>query len=524
MSLHNNKTFDNYLIIHTDIDGLAYDINAIVKSCYPSNEVRVLQTDKNGQIIEQVHDLEILKLPVYMNIGLKESESDTAILVDVFFDVEDEESEKKYPLHFDFLVDERYGIKGTIKRRFYDLLCEVSGRTLPWGNLTGVRPTKIAMTMINEGCEDEQIIDYLNEAHRVSEQKINLSLDIAHKEKTLIDRIDCQNGYSLYIGIPFCPTTCLYCSFTSYPIVSWSKRLDEYLDALKKELDYVSNEFANINGSTERKNPDTIYIGGGTPTSLDEVHLEKLLKMITSSFDMKACKEFTCEAGRPDSITRQKLEIMYKYGVTRISVNPQTMQQKTLDLIGRRTTVDQVVDAFSMAREIGFDNINMDIILGLPGEGVEDVRDTLGKICKLGPDSLTVHSLAIKRASALKRRLDEIGIESLNNTDETMDLSSEAASKMNMKPYYLYRQKNMSGNFENTGFAKDGKEGLYNILIMEEVQTIVACGAGTVTKRVFNGDGPFGSIRIERCDNVKDVALYIEKIDEMIERKRQLFA
>jgi oxygen-independent coproporphyrinogen-3 oxidase len=210
--------------------------------------------------------------------------------------------------------------------------------------------------------------------------------------------------------------------------------------------------------------------------------------------------------------------VLYKHGVTRISINPQTFKQETLDIIGRRHTVEQVLDAYKMAREVGFDNINMDLILGLPGEMEDDVQRTIDKVVELAPDSLTVHSLAIKRASRLSQWIIEHGVKTLHNTDETMAIAARGAKALSMNPYYLYRQKNMSGNFENVGYAKEGKEGIYNILIMEEKQTIVALGAGSITKIVL----PDG--RIERCDNVKDVKLYIEKIDEMIERKKALFA
>ena len=263
---------------------------------------------------------------------------------------------------------------------------------------------------------------------------------------------------------------------------------------------------------------DTVYIGGGTPTTLEAEQLDRLIRNLKEIFDFSTVKEFTVEAGRADSITREKLEGLKKYGVTRISVNPQTMHDKTLQLIGRRHTVGQAVDAYHMARELGFDNINMDIILGLPGEDEADVAETIRQIEALSPDSLTVHSLAIKRASRLRRYMDEHQVFSIHNTDETMRMAAEGARTLSMQPYYLYRQKNMSGNFENVGYARDGKYGIYNILIMEELQTIVALGAGSITKRVF----PDG--RIERCDNVKDVALYIEKIDEMMERKQKLFA
>ena len=227
--------------------------------------------------------------------------------------------------------------------------------------------------------------------------------------------------------------------------------------------------------------------------------------------------EFTVEAGRADSITREKLEVLYKHGVQRISVNPQTMKDDTLKLIGRRHTVEQAKEAFQLAREVGFTNINMDLILGLPNETVEDVEETIRQVCELKPDSLTVHSLAVKRASKLGAWIEKNDISMLKNTDETMEVARKGALSMDMKPYYLYRQKNMAGNFENVGYATEGKYGIYNILIMEEKQTIVALGAGTISKRVY----PDG--RIERCDNVKDVAQYIERIEEMIERKKELY-
>lgn len=285
--------------------------------------------------------------------------------------------------------------------------------------------------------------------------------------------------------------------------------MQDYLDAVYKEIKFVSEFYKD-------KTLDTVYIGGGTPTTLEAEDLEWLISRLKAAFNFTTVKEFTVEAGRADSITREKLEVLKKYGVTRISVNPQTMKDETLKFIGRQHTVQQAKDAYRLAREVGLDNINMDIILGLPGEDEKDVQNTIDEIKALAPDSLTVHSLAIKRASRLSQWIIENGISTLNNTDSTMDIASKGASDMGMYPYYLYRQKNMSGNFENVGYAKPGKYGIYNILIMEEIQTIVALGAGSVTKRVF-GDG-----RIERCDNVKDVKLYIEQIDEMIERKRKL--
>ena len=556
---------DKVRIVRVDMPGLQYDINAIVRAFYPDKEVRVLEPG------EKVRDVSLLDLPVYMDVSIMDSD-------DVIPASPEEHPDIIFVNHTDqvagnceygtirvedrtyrYEIDPELGAKNSFKLALYDVMVEVTGRTLPWGNLTGVRPTKIAMTKMKQGMSDDEIIGYMKVRHKVSDVKANLALDIAHREDTLLKRIDHEHGYSLYIDIPFCPTTCLYCSFTSYPYAAWKKRIDEYLDALFKEIDYVSENIVTGTDITQERDhtradqgetyhgaglrsglcgyPDTIYIGGGTPTSLDEEHLERLLKYLTERIDVSKSLEFTCEAGRPDSITPGKLEIMKRYGVTRISINPQTMQQKTLDIIGRKTTPGQVTEAFLMAREAGFDNINMDIILGLPGEGVAEVSDTLGQISALKPDSLTVHSLAIKRASALKQHLDEIGIEALQNTEETMRLAREAAQSLGMEPYYLYRQKNMSGNFENTGYAIPGKEGLYNILIMEEVQSIVALGAGAISKRVDyempdsdesageDSDESTGTtpLAIRRCENPKDIDNYISRIDEMIRRKKELF-
>ena len=329
----------------------------------------------------------------------------------------------------------------------------------------------------------------MKETYYCSEEKALLAIDIARREKRILADIHYDKGYSLYIGIPFCPTTCLYCSFTSFPIFSWKTRVGEYLSALEKEIDFVRE-------ACRDKILDSVYIGGGTPTTLEPEEMRRLLKKIRESFDFSQVKEFTVEAGRADSITRDKLRVMKEYGVTRISVNPQTMNQETLDLIGRRHTVGQVEEAFRVAREEGFTNINMDLILGLPGE--------------------TKAHVAIKRASKMSLWIEENGLETLHNTDETMEIAAKGAGELGMKPYYLYRQKNMSGNFENVGYATEGNYGIYNILIMEEKQTIMALGAGTISKAVY----PDG--RIERCDSVKDVALYIEKIDDMIDRKRRL--
>lgn len=474
--------------VYTNKENYQYDLHSLIRAFYPEQEVKVY--DEAAFHEEQVSDN-------WITVRFLADRIEAVFAIGTV---------KEYTTIY---KNDANVTKNNHKLSLYHNLCDYTGKTLPWGNLTGIRPTKLPMAMLAEEKTDEAIIQSLKDTHAVSDEKAQLSLEIAKREKQILDNIHYRDGYSLYIGIPFCPTTCLYCSFTSYPIAIWRKRIKEYLQALFKEIDFISKAYKD-------KILDTIYIGGGTPTTLEPDELDALLGYVREKFDFRQVKEFTVEAGRADSITGEKLTVLKKHGVTRISVNPQTMKEETLKLIGRQHTVAQVREAFLMARETGFDNINMDIILGLPGELEEDVYNTIEEIKKLNPDSLTVHSLAIKRASKLNQWIEKNGIDTLRNTDNTMEIAQKGAYELNMRPYYLYRQKNMSGNFENVGYAREGKYGIYNILIMEEVQTIVALGAGSITKRVFD-DG-----RIERCDNVKDVALYIDRIDEMIQRKRDL--
>ena len=406
------------------------------------------------------------------------------------------------------LRDTKFDTKNDLKRNIYINLLKLGNKELPWGTLTGIRPTKIVMEMLENDMSLEDIKKHLKEVYLVSDKRIKLCTDTAKNEFNILKKIDYKNGYSLYIGIPFCPTRCLYCSFTSYSIAQWKKDTDTYVEALCKELLAVSKMY-------EGKKLQTIYMGGGTPTSLEGYQLSKILNVVKTNFDLSNLLELTVEAGRPDSITREKLEALKDVGVDRISINPQTMQQKTLDLIGRHHSIEDIYESYKLARDVGFENINMDFIIGLNGETLEDVIDSFTKVRTFAPESVTIHSLALKRAARLntenKREImDNDLILSMINT------ATDTCADLGLEPYYLYRQKNMAGNLENIGFSKPGKECLYNILIMEEKQTIIACGAGTSSKIVF-GDG-----RIERIENVKDPKLYIERLDEMIMRKESM--
>ena len=482
-----------------------YDIHSLVKAFYPKEDVYVSTKDKEKKE-EPVHyhmDVQFAPEEIIFSWKKVEPSEENANQTGITKRVAVEDTNRKET-------------KNSLKRTLYQLLSEYTGVELPWGNLTGIRPTKIPMALLEEGKSEEEIARYMKETYFTSAEKIKLSIEIAERELELLHKLDYEEGYSLYIGIPFCPTTCLYCSFTSYSMSAWKNRMDDYLSALEKELDYTAVKFAH-------KKLNSIYIGGGTPTTLNPKQLDRLIRKIKCSFDLSDLVEFTVEAGRPDSITKEKLMVLRNHDISRISINPQTMKQETLDLIGRHHTVQQTIDSFYLARELGFDNINMDLIVGLPGESLSDVADTMEVIRKLSPDNLTVHSLAIKRAARLNIQRERYQDFEIVNTADHIALTSKVAEEMGLSPYYLYRQKNMAGNFENVGYAAPGKAGVYNVLIMEEKQSIVACGAGASTKRVWVQPNPDGTHRIERAENVKDVAQYIARIDEMIERKSRLF-
>ena len=487
-----------------------YDIHSLIKAFFPEQYVGVSAEKKEYD--------EKIDIRMQVNYGEDTIQITWQEIVHANEDAQanekpGQEEVKEIPgetIQVDF--SDRVRTKNQLKQMLYRMLCDYTKRTLPWGNLTGIRPTKIPMKLLEEGKSREEIYRYMKDTYFASDEKIELATDIAERENAILKKIDYDNGYSLYIGIPFCPTTCLYCSFTSYPLVSWKNRVDAYLDALEKEIDYTAAKFYH-------KHLNSIYIGGGTPTTLEPYQLDRLIRKIKCSFDLSDCLEFTVEAGRPDSITREKLMAIREYPVTRISVNPQTMNQETLDIIGRRHTVEQTKEAFHLARELGYDNINMDLIVGLPGEDIHMVERTLEQVRELAPDSITVHSLAVKRAARLNIFKEKYQEMSFENNQEIMDLTMKTAYEMGMGPYYLYRQKNMKGNFENVGYAKVDKAGIYNILIMEEKQPIIALGAGGSSKLVFDHGQ-----RIERVENVKDVSNYISRIDEMIERKRTAIA
>lgn len=415
---------------------------------------------------------------------------------------------KEGDCHFE---DYRLG-RNDIKNLVYRILSEYTGMELPWGTLTGIRPTKLPMEMYEKGASKEDAIRYLKDTYLVSDEKAALCAVVAENEAEVLKDCDYDHTYSLYVGIPFCPSICAYCSFSSYPLSVWEKQVDAYLDALCREIEAASTMMGD-------RKLLTFYMGGGTPTSLTAAQMDRLLTCLETYFDLDHVQEKTVEAGRPDSITMDKLKVLKKHHIDRISINPQTMNQETLDLIGRRHTTAEVKTAFHMAREAGFSNINMDLIAGLPGETALHMQRTMDEIVALGPDSVTVHSLALKRAAFLNQNREQFPVAGADEVNRMIGISHAGAHAIGAEPYYLYRQKNIAGNLENVGYARKGCEGLYNILIMEEKQTILALGAGASSKFVFSSENH--GHRIERVENVKSVKDYIERIDEMIERKKK---
>lgn len=405
-------------------------------------------------------------------------------------------------------------IKEDIKKIVFSSLKEITGEEYPWGILVGIRPSKIALKHLKEGKSEEEIINIFKNNHLASEEKAKLCIEVAKAEKRFVNKD--EKNIAVYIGMAFCPTRCFYCSFAANPIIGNKKLVSPYLEALIYEIremkKYIDERNLNI---------ETVYFGGGTPTAVNNEEFEIVMKEINSAFvNDKNILEFTVECGRPDSITREKLETMKKYEVTRISINPQTMNDETLKIIGRGHTSADVIDKFNLAREMGFEDINMDIIVGLPGEGIENLRHTKKEILKLSPDSLTVHGLSLKRASILYENFilkKGIQVKRQKELSEMYEESRGLAKELGLKPYYMYRQKNMVGNMENLGYSREGRECIYNIQMIEDRQTIIALGADAVSKVVFLDEN-----RIERFSNIKDIREYINRINEMVEGKKKL--
>ncbi len=396
--------------------------------------------------------------------------------------------------------------KNEVKRFLFQELQRYTGEIPDWGILTGVRPVKLAGELMQREASADKTKKILISDYYLTEEKTRLLMDIVGCQKKIIKAVP-REAVGLYIGIPFCPTRCVYCSFPSNQ--GKEAEIQAYFNALQQEISFVAE---NMNALSWY--PETVYIGGGTPTTLSAVQLEALLKQVTSEFDLRYLNEFTVEAGRPDTITNEKLAVIHKYNVDRISINPQSMKQETLDLIGRAHKPEEIVKAFQMARAVGIPAINTDVIAGLPEETEADFAETLERILELAPENITVHTLALKRASRLKEIDSEFNYKQGKRVRAMLNTAKDQLNRAGYHPYYLYRQKQMTGNFENVGYAKGNTEGIYNIRIMEEAQTIIALGAGGISKAYYPAEN-----RLERIPNVSNYQIYIERLDEMLQRK-----
>ncbi len=390
----------------------------------------------------------------------------------------------------------------------FSLLQSLTGYTPPWGILTGVRPAKLMTTLCDEWGE-ENAKSYFEEELFVKSEKTQLALCVAKKEKPIIEESR-KNSYSLYVSIPFCPTRCSYCSFVSHSNESAKKLIPRYVTLLCKEIE----ETAKIAGALSLR-LESVYIGGGTPTALPAPELARLTEAISENFDISGVREYTIEAGRPDSVDDRKLEVIRQSGAGRISINPQTFNNSVLEAIGRRHSADMTQQAMLLAREHGFENINMDLIAGLPTDTFESFERTLEKTLSFEPENITVHTLALKRSSTLVTQEKEKG--SAVEAQKMLSLAFEKLTQNGYEPYYMYRQSKCLGNLENVGWAKKGFECRYNVYMMEECHTVLACGAGAVTKL----RSPV-SKDIERIFNFKYPYEYIDRFDELLERKRHI--
>lgn len=389
----------------------------------------------------------------------------------------------------------------------YKLLCDFTGLTQPWGILTGVRPVKLLRRLAEESSE-EQAVKKFEKDFFVSNEKIALSRETEHNERKILE-LSKPESFSLYVGIPFCPSRCSYCSFVMASIERAEKLIEPYTKLLCEEIKQTA-EIANKLGLRL----ETVYFGGGTPTTLSAEQLDTVLGTVNKSFDMSTCREFTVEAGRPDTIDIAKLFALKENKVDRISINPQTVNDEVLKTIGRKHTAQQFFDAFELARKCGFDNINTDLIAGLPTDTPESFKNSLDSIVRLNAECITVHTLCMKRASRLTTEGVTLDLQQARDAREMLAYTQNILGQNEYIPYYMYRQSRMVGNLENVGWSKRGFESLYNVYVMDETHTILACGSGGVTKLKRNNPD-----YLERIFNFKYPYEYIDRFDELIQRK-----
>ena len=463
-----------------------YEMNIFINIFFDKSENGIITTDffDNGKKINAKTKIEFFGKCYFGEFSLPfESEK---------------ESDKK--------IKKIFGI--CVVRSFIIAAEKIRKIALPWGVLSGIRPAKYVRELKEEGKTEEDISKILKEIFDVDERKVSLALKVSENEEKILKKAE-KDAVSIYIGIPFCPSRCLYCSFVSTDVKLSGRYIEGFTNALLKEIEYTGKILERLSVPVQN-----IYIGGGTPTALSARELKRIFDKIKESFDLERVSEYTVEAGRPDTVTEEKLIEIKKGGVERISINPQTLNGETLDIIGRRHTVSDFYNAYRLAENTGFKCINTDLIAGLPGESFDMFKNSVDGILRLDPENITVHSMCVKRAAALNFR--KIPLTDAETADRMLTYAQDEIIKSGREPYYMYRQKNISGNLENVGYSKIGCFSQYNINIMEEIQTIIGLGGGGVSKIVKGS-------RIERIANFKEPYEYIRRFDEILSKKDEVY-
>ncbi|MEE1125539.1 MAG: coproporphyrinogen dehydrogenase HemZ [Acutalibacteraceae bacterium] len=480
-----------YIINHN----FHYEIENLTRVFFPNEKLELIKADSVDGfeypcIITRIDDDEKGKT-VFVEINLDNKKESCSALVKPENSTEDYTAEQEREMAI----------------CLYKLLTAYTGMTPPWGILTGVRPIKLFRRLTDQyGLEYTK--NYFKSSLLVTDEKISLAEETEKNEQAILS-LSTNNSYSLYVSIPFCPSRCSYCSFVSQSVEKAKKLIEPYVELLCKELEHTAKIADDLKLKLE-----TVYIGGGTPTTLNAQQLERLISVINQYFPMEQCKEFTVEAGRPDTVTEDKLRALINGGVNRISINPQTMNDDILVEIGRKHTAQQTIDAFNMARKIGFKHINMDLIVGLPNENFESFKNTLEIITDLNPESITVHTLSMKRSAYLTAQGMQLLKHDAQQASKMHTYCRQLLADKGLRPYYLYRQSRMVGNLENIGYAKKGFDGLYNVYVMDETHTILGCGAGAVTKLKDPSTGV-----LQRIFNYKYPYEYNNSFEEMLKRK-----
>lgn len=479
------------MILYINGHDFHYEMENLCRVFYPNEKIKtVYEYEQDEKTVETVID-----------------KRDTEFFILTKADIDGKTAQREETLPLDTEKDE---LERRMAVLLFGVLNEITGYRPAWGILTGVRPSKL-MNRLELQYGKDGAVDYFKNRLLVSDDKTSLALEVAHNEQPLMDLSE-DNSYSLYLSIPFCPTRCSYCSFVSHSIKSPSakKLVPEYVKLLCRELEIIGETAYELGLKLE-----TVYYGGGTPTSLEADDLEKIAQTVSRCFPIDNLREYTVEAGRPDTITPEKISVLKKNGVTRISINPQTFEDRVLEAIGRKHTSEQTLEAYKMAREAGFDNINMDLIAGLPLDTADGFYRTLSTVRELDPESVTVHTLALKRSSTLVT--DGLSSGQASEVPQMLSDAQFVLTNSGYLPYYMYRQSRSLGNMENVGWCKKGFEGLYNIYMMEECHTILSAGAGAVTKLKAPNEN-----YIERIFNFKYPYEYNSRFDELMERKDRI--